>query len=420
MTDGGPGGPRGKDRVEVFTPRERRWLDVLLVLATVIAFLVAVDLVSRAIYFFGDVILTVFLAWLLAFIISPLGRGLTRLLPWLPRAVAIVVAYLAIVAVVVAALVLLANSLVTSTSQFVADLPRIQASLPAVLAPVQDRLAEMGLAVDLSAVAVDLLDRIRAGALDLLGPLQEIAVAGLGVLGQVLVVVFLSIYIAVDADAIAAFLFRLVPPRYADEAQLLRTAVGRSFGGFLRGQALMGLLYGLVAALTSLVLGIPFMPLTAVTSGVLQAIPFFGPFVSWAPPVVVAVVARSDAILPALGIMGVGWFILMNVVQPRLLGEAVGIHPVVVLMSFLVGLKVAGPAGAFFGIPVAAIVSAFFFHLMGRYTPSGPVAHRAARRLGALRGRPYRVPREPRPGEDQEIVDEAPLPAPSEGQEGSP
>ncbi len=58
----------------------------------------------------------------------------------------------------------------------------------------------------------------------------------------------LSLYIAIDRGAILAFLFRLVPPNYLGEARLLQKAVGRSFGGFLRGQVVMGVTYGLIAA----------------------------------------------------------------------------------------------------------------------------------------------------------------------------
>ena len=59
-----------------------------------------------------------------------------------------------------------------------------------------------------------------------------------------LIVFFLSIYMVVDRDQILAFLFRLVPPTYAEEARLLAdVASPRSFGGFLRGQALMGIVY---------------------------------------------------------------------------------------------------------------------------------------------------------------------------------
>src|SRR6266498_3269017 len=111
----------------------------------------------------------------------------------------------------------------------------------------------------------------------------------------------------VDRDQIVAFLFRLVPPNNVDDARLLQTSVSRSFGGFLRGQALMGVVYFLIALATDLLLGLPLAALSSVSAGILQAIPFFGPFVSWAPPVIVALVLQPGALLPTVVLMGIGW-----------------------------------------------------------------------------------------------------------------
>jgi predicted PurR-regulated permease PerM len=142
---------------------------------------------------------------------------------------------------------------------------------------------------------------------------------------------------------------------------------------------------------------------TTVLAGLLMAIPFFGPFVAWAPPVVVALLAVPDATVPALVLMGVGWLIVMNALQPRLMQEAVGIHPIVVLGSVLIGSKVAGITGAVFGIPIAAVISAFFFHFLALTREPSPVAARAARVVEAREGRPIRVPREPAPGVDSDV-----------------
>jgi hypothetical protein len=83
--------------------------------------------------------------------------------------------------------------------------------------------------------------------------------------------------------------------------------------------------------------------------------------------------------------------------------EAVGIHPIVVLGSVLVGSKIAGITGAIFGIPIAAVISAFFFHYLVLTRDPSPVAARAAARVEAREGRPVRVPREPAPGIDPDV-----------------
>ena len=385
--------------------RQRRWLTAVLVLGTLVLALVLIALLSSVFFAFGDIILVFFLAWLLAFILSPLVGGLTRLVPVLPRVGAVVLVYAALAAIIILSVVLIAGALTTSISDFIASVPTLRQDLPTIVKPWQDRLNGVGLnQIDLAAQATIFLDNLATYAAQLAGPVQQLAVASLGAMGNLLIVVILSLYMVVDRDAIMSFLFRVVPPAWKEEARLLESSVARSFGGFLRGQAILGVVYAAVAAVASAILGLPYLAVTTVLAGLLMAIPFFGPFVAWAPPVAVALLAVPDATVPSLVLMGVGWLIVMNVLQPRLMQEAVGIHPIVVLGSVLVGSKVAGITGAVFGIPIAAVISAFFFHFLALTREPSPVATRAARRVEAREGRPIRVPREPAPGVDPDVT----------------
>jgi predicted PurR-regulated permease PerM len=387
------------------TDRQRRWLSAVLVLGTFVLAIVLLSLVGSIFFAFGDIVLVFFLAWLLAFILSPGVNGLTRLVPFLPRIGAVVLVYALLVGAIILAVVLVAGAVASSISDFVNSVPTLRQDLPTLLAPWQGRLNGLGLnQIDLVAQATSFLDNLANYAVALAGPVQQLAVASLGAMGNVLIVLILSLYMVVDRDDILSFLFRLVPPAYKEEARLLETSVARSFGGFLRGQAILGVVYAAVALLTSAVLHLPYLAITTVVAGGLMAIPFFGPFLSWAPPVVVALLAQPDATVPTAILMGVGWLVVMNVLQPRLMQEAVGIHPLVVLGSVLVGSKIAGVTGAIFGIPIAAVISAFFFHFLIISREPSPVATRAARRLEAREGRPVRVPREPAPGVDPDVT----------------
>jgi predicted PurR-regulated permease PerM len=387
------------------TERQRRWLTAVLILGAFVLAIVLISLVGSIFFAFGDVVLVFFLAWLLAFILSPVVAGLTRNVPYLPRIGAVVLVYAMLVGAIVLAVVLVAGALASSISDFVASVPRLRDDLPTLLAPWQDRLNGLGLRqIDLVAQATSFLDNLANYAVALAGPVQQLAVASLGAMGNLLIVLILSLYMVIDRDDILSFLFRLVPPGYKEEARLLETSVARSFGGFLRGQAILGVVYAAVAAITSAVLGIPYLAVTTAVSGGLMAIPFFGPFVAWAPPVIVALLAAPNATVPSLILMGIGWLIVMNVLQPRLMQEAVGIHPIVVLGSVLVGSKIAGVTGAIFGIPIAAVISAFFFHFLVVSREPSPVATRAAQRIAKREGRPVRVPREPAPGIDPDVT----------------
>ncbi len=386
------------------TNRQRRWLDALIVLAALALGFVVLGFAADLFFYFGDTILVFFLAWLLAFILSPVVARLTVAIPFLPRVAAVILVYAVLLGTLLLLTVLVAGALATSIRDFVASVPTLQTQLPDVLAPWQRRLDNVGLEqIRLADQAQIFIGNLNLYAEQLREPLQQVAVASLGAIGNLILVLILSLYMVVDRDRILSFLFRVVPPGFKDQARLLETSVARSFGGFLRGQALMGLAYGFIAILTSAVLNLAYLPVTSALAGFLMAIPFFGPFVAWVPPVLVAVLLQPDATVPAFGGMLVGWFLVMNVLQPRVMEESVGIHPIVVLGSVLIGSKVAGIGGAIFGIPIAAVLSAFFFYYLGQSHDTGPVAARAARRLEERQGRPVRVPREPDPGVDPDV-----------------
>src|SRR3954471_22588423 len=125
--------------------REQRWLYAVLVLCALVLAMVAVSLAASVFFAFGDVILVFFLAWLLAFILSPVVGGLIRLIPVLPRVGAVVLVYATLVGAIVLVVVLVAGALAQSITAFVAGVPSLRDHLPDILAPWQERLRALGL-----------------------------------------------------------------------------------------------------------------------------------------------------------------------------------------------------------------------------------------------------------------------------------
>jgi predicted PurR-regulated permease PerM len=372
---------------------ERRWLHAVLVLGTLVLALILVSQVAVILAFFSDILLVLLLAWLLAFMLSPLVSLVLRAFPKLPRVGVVALIYLGLFVGLSWIVLVVAGSLATSIGNFIVQLPDLQARLPEILSPIQGTLQNLGFRVDLVAAAQDLFASLGDLGDKLVQPLTDLALFSLGIVGNLLIVIFLSLFIVLDKDRIVAYINRLVPPRYAEAARLFETSVSTSFGGFIRGQAIQGVIYAIVAAITHLVFGLEFLPASAALVGVLQAIPFFGPFFSWAPPVVVAMLTKPEVALPVLIVMAVGWFVIMNIVVPRVMAQAVGIHPIVVLISVIIGLKIAGIAGAIFALPFAAVIAAFFQHFLSRNANlPRDVTSRAARRVGEREGRPVRVP----------------------------
>ena len=142
------------------TPRERRWLDVVLFLAAIALLFVVMGFVAKLLADFGDLILVFFLAWLLAFILSPLVARVAGI-PFLSRAGAVVVVYIVLFGGLVTLVVAVAGALATSVTDFLASVPSLRGDLPGILAPWQERLNGLGLTgFDLAAQAGAFLNNL--------------------------------------------------------------------------------------------------------------------------------------------------------------------------------------------------------------------------------------------------------------------
>ncbi len=267
---------------------ERRWLRALLVLGTLAVALLLIGEVGSVILNFSDILVILGLAWLLAFIVSPLVDVITRNVPAVPRTSVVVAVYILLFVLIVIVIGLIVGTIATGIRSFADALPKFQSELPATLKPWQDQLSSLGIQVDVQNIASTGIQQLGTFAGTLATQLGTIALSTFSIVGNVVIIVFLSVFIVIDKGRMVAFLNRLVPPRWSDEANLFQESVSIAFGGFLRGQAILGVIYGLFAAVASAWLNIPFLPVTSVAVAGLQMIPFFGPFISWAPPVLAA------------------------------------------------------------------------------------------------------------------------------------
>ena len=213
----------------------------------------------------------------------------------------------------------------TSISDFIAGVPELQRDLPTILAPWQERLQAIGLGqVDLAAQANDLPGQPQR----LRGPARRAAPAARRRQPRARSATCCSCSScrctwSSTASGSCRSCFRLVPPAYAEEARLLETSVAHSFGGFLRGQAVLGRRLRRDRGTHERRLR-PRLPAGHRGGGrrphghpVLRAVRGLaaaGPRRDRRP-------ARR-ASCPTIVVMGVGWFIVMNIVQPRLMEQA--------------------------------------------------------------------------------------------------
>jgi Predicted permease len=315
---------------------------------------------------FSSILLIVFIAWLLTFLVAPAVAATERRLG-IGRGKAVALVYLAVMTgtgVLVAATALIGAG---EATDMVARSDEITARIHELLASIQTALGLSTTTIDLAAT-FDQAQRTFFSAItsDLNAEIQAIAGTAVTVLGDLFLVVILSLYAVLDFDGLLGGLRRVVPNRYREELQLVQESVGHAFGGFLRTQIILVLLQAAITIVVGVVFGLPYLYLITVGGAVAMFVPFFGPPIALLPPVLDAIVFRPDVALPAIVLLVVVQTLLVNVVQPRLMKERMGIHPILVLIALLLGAQIAGLWGALFGIPIVAVIGLLVRYVINR------------------------------------------------------
>jgi predicted PurR-regulated permease PerM len=339
------------------TIRERRALSALIYLAPVVLVLLAVSLVRDMWPPFRLVAVMFFMGWLLAFLLDPLVDWLVRRVPALPRGMAVALAF-----VIVAGGVILISAFVTlsfaeSGDQFLQQGPAVAASLNESLASLQAWATQLGVGIDVTGLVDDLVEAARS---QLEGMLAGALGGSVTVVTVGTTVIFIAAVMVASKSSMLVFTRRLIPADRLSLFDALTLAIDRSFGGFIRSQFGLALLYGLFVGVLAIALAIPYVPFIAVTTTLLQTIPFFGQLVSWIPLVLVTFVFTPDQLGLVLVTMLVGWLFIQQIISPRVMGAAVGLNPLVVLFAVFTGGAVAGPLGAVFGVPIVAAMASLF------------------------------------------------------------
>jgi predicted PurR-regulated permease PerM len=338
--------------------RERRWLLIFLILGSAYFGILLLQLGTAFLGGFSQIILIVFLAWLLAFVMSPVVRFLDERLP-LPRSLEVVVAYLVALVLLGFVLFSVGSSITREATQITDEFPQTAVQIEETLAGYQDWLGIDPEQVDLVALFDSAQRQVGIIAGDIFDQAEVVAGATLATLGSLVLILILSLYMLLDSERIWAKINRAVPRRYSDELAILERSVARAFGGFLRAQIILAAIQAVLVTAIGIAFDMPYLFLVGTLSTLAMLIPFFGPPLALIPPIVAAWIYVPEWFLPITIILVAVQTVVVNWLQPRLMQDALGIHPILVLVGLLVGAQVAGVWGALFGIPVIAVINVF-------------------------------------------------------------
>lgn len=183
-------------------------------------------------------------------------------------------------------------------------------------------------------------------------------------------ILMVAAFFSIDAQAIVRYFLSLVPAEYGSDAKLLLERIDRSLSGVVRGQVTICLVNGVLTFVGLLLFGVKFAFLLATVATVFSLIPIFGTILSSVP---IVLIALADGFQKGFAILL--WIIGIHALEayflnPKIMGSAARIHPVIVAFSLIAGEKMFGLVGALFAVPVASLVVACFDYARLKAQPS--------------------------------------------------
>jgi predicted PurR-regulated permease PerM len=181
----------------------------------------------------------------------------------------------------------------------------------------------------------------------------------------------IAAFLLIDLEKVLSFMRTLFPANVRDDFDVIIRGIDRGLSGVIRGQLVICLINGCLTYVGLVVFGVKYGLILAIVAGMMSLIPIFGAILSSVPIVIVALVSGDAGIDAVRGIAMLLWiigihFIEANLLNPKIIGTAAKIHPVLVIFALFFGEAAFGLVGALLAVPALSATQVIFMHYFAK------------------------------------------------------
>jgi predicted PurR-regulated permease PerM len=331
-------------------------------------------LLALFLYLFSGILLPFVAGMVLAYFLDPVADWLQRL--GLSRLMATVVILIAFIVVVVLAFVILVPVLATQMADFARKLPEYLTRLQSLITSFDPKWLEQRFGVNAAGLRDGLNSLLTSGFSLLTTVFTSIWSSGVALVSVVslfVVTPVVAFYMLLDWDRMVAEVDGWVPRDHVETVRALARDINTATAGFVRGQGTLCLVLGAMYATGLTLTGLNFAILIGFFAGVISFIPYVGSLTGLVLAVGVAFVQFwpdwTMVVLVAC-VFFVGQFIEGNILQPRLVGKSVGLHPVWLMFALFAFGALFGFVGLLIAVPASAAIAVLVRFAIARYLES--------------------------------------------------
>lgn len=357
--------------------------------------LISAVILAIFLYVFSGILLPFVAGMVLAYFLDPVADRLQRV--GLSRLMATIVILFAFIVVLVLAFVILIPVLASQMADFASKLPEYLTRLQTLITSFDPRWLEEKFGVDANGLREGLNSLLTSGfglLTTVFTSIWSSGVALVSVVSLFVVTPVVAFYMLLDWDRMVAIVDSWVPRDYVQTVRAIANDINTATAGFVRGQGTLCLVLGAMYATGLTLTGLNFAILIGLFAGLISFIPYVGSLTGLVLAVGVAFVQfwpDWTMVAAVAGVFFVGQFIEGNILQPRLVGKSVGLHPVWLMFSLFAFGALFGFVGLLIAVPASAAVAVLVRFAIARYLESPlykghntePVPPLPARRRGS-------------------------------------
>lgn len=319
------------------------------------------------------ILMPFFVSMILAYLGDPLADWLED--KRLSRRLAVSVVFLVLSLVVTVALLILIPLLGRQLGQLTEFLPVIFGWVQSSLLPWVRESTGLDFSTDFDQLRQALMANWKETGTFAATLLTQVSKSGLALafwIANLALIPVVTFYLLLDWDRLKAHIRDLLPRYYEPTLTRLAKQCDETLSAFLRGQLLVMLSLGTIYAVGLTLLGIQFGALIGLIAGLASIVPYLGVIVGLAIAAIVAFFQYGDVWhLFGVGVVfAVGQMLEGMLLQPLLIGDKIGLHPVAVIFAVLAGGQLFGFTGILLALPVTAVVMVLLRYLHDRYKNS--------------------------------------------------
>ena len=181
----------------------------------------------------------------------------------------------------------------------------------------------------------------------------------------------LTLYFLADKEYFIKKIKKLIPSKHKEKSLELFKRIDISLSKFVRGKIILAIFVGVAITISLLILGVDFAVFIGIITALADVVPYIGPFLGFVPAVFFAFLSSpTKAIWVSILFVLIQW-IENNILAPKIIGDTTGIHPVLILLSIIVGGGVFGVLGMILAVPAVSISIILFDFFTNEFRETG-------------------------------------------------